>query len=708
MFGRFQKTRAKGKRKRKQEKEKGKKEKKSNKLKPNHVQTPSVQSVFYTICFLLNFFVLLVHCYFLVEGREFGNDFAFWHSLSLSYQNQEVKDEDEGRINMEDQPPPAAAAASSSSSCWSSVLKNQATAKPPQQQSIQNGRGLVESSKSAHGVSVAVVDANAVIDGGEKLHSLADKFVSVPEVMEEIRDPVSRHKLSFLPFTIDTMEPTPEAINKVVKFARATGDLQTLSDIDLKLIALTYTLEAQIHGTQNLRESPPPVQTVNVPRLPEKDMPGWGSNVPNMEEWEALEHQAEDKSNSNSRILPLRDLNLNVVSQEGHLEDGSAEHKSKTSSYIQQHLELGSSKPKKKEINIEGKIMVAAGIDASQGQVDGDEGDWMPAVSRSTHRRFLRRKARRELYDTSSNQDQQQDLEENADDVTEDAGASSQHIHQNNDENHIGSGVSTNDQIMEENESNETLPALMKQMMLEGSPEVLDHEQNLGFSKPGETDTFNGESNHLDHASQTSEATDLSYADDDSSEQNWMVRPLSESSVACATGDFAMQNVLLQMGLRLLAPGGSQIHQLHRWILMCHACCTVTADIGRIFCPKCGNGGTLRKVAVTVGENGIVMAARRPRVTLRGTKFSLPLPKGGRDAVTKNLILREDQLPQRVLYPKTKKASKKDDDIFASGSVFTHHTDKRAPFHPPIRKALAVFSGRRNPNDNHYSGSRHK
>lgn len=48
----------------------------------------------------------------------------------------------------------------------------------------------------------------------------------------------------------------------------------------------------------------------------------------------------------------------------------------------------------------------------------------------------------------------------------------------------------------------------------------------------------------------------------------------------------------------------------------------MTAEIGRIFCPKCGNGGTLRKVAVTVNENGIVVAARRPRVTLRGTKVS--------------------------------------------------------------------------------------
>lgn len=47
----------------------------------------------------------------------------------------------------------------------------------------------------------------------------------------------------------------------------------------------------------------------------------------------------------------------------------------------------------------------------------------------------------------------------------------------------------------------------------------------------------------------------------------WMLRSLSESSVACITGgDFAMQNVLLQMGLRVLAPGGMHICQLHRHI----------------------------------------------------------------------------------------------------------------------------------------------
>ncbi|KAL0448002.1 UNVERIFIED_CONTAM: RNA-binding NOB1-like protein [Sesamum latifolium] len=192
-----------------------------------------------------------------------------------------------------------------------------------------------------------------------------------------------------------------------------------------------------------------------------------------------------------------------------------------------------------------------------------------------------------------------------------------------------------------------------------------------------------------------------------SSEQSWTLRSLSESSVACVTSDFAMQNVLLQMGLRLLAPGGMQIRELHRWVLKCHACSKVTTETSRIFCPKCGNGGTLRKVAVTVNENGVVLAGRRPRVSLRGTKFSLPLPQGGRDAVTKNPILREDQLPQKYLYPKIKKKNKQEDDFFVPDNIFLHHTDKKAPLQPPVRKALAVFSGRRNPNDNHFARTKH-
>lgn len=114
------------------------------------------------------------------------------------------------------------------------------------------------------------------------------------------------------------------------------------------------------------------------------------------------------------------------------------------------------------------------------------------------------------------------------------------------------------------------------------------------------------------------------------------------------------------------------------------------------------------------------------------------MPQGGRDAITKNLILREDQLPNKLLYPKTKKKPNKqvkffkhifyftsskstifyaecqstyhhiqDGEFFSSDDIFSHTADKRAAFQPPLRKAASVFSGRRNPNDNHYSRHKH-
>lgn len=43
-------------------------------------------------------------------------------------------------------------------------------------------------------------------------------------------------------------------------------------------------------------------------------------------------------------------------------------------------------------------------------------------------------------------------------------------------------------------------------------------------------------------------------------------------SVACMTGDFAVQNVLLQMGLRLVSVDGMRIERVKSWVLRCHAC----------------------------------------------------------------------------------------------------------------------------------------
>ncbi|CAH2038257.1 unnamed protein product, partial [Thlaspi arvense] len=569
-------------------------------------------------------------------------------------------------------------------SLWSNIVKKDPPPKPsPSDGALAPILGMVGNCRSRKGISTAVVDASAFIEGRLSLTNLADKFVTVRKVYSEIRDSHSRSRLDFLPFTIEEMKPSPESISK-----EATGDLQTLSKADLKLIALTYTLEAQVHGTKHLRDVPPPIQTVSVRRSHEKELLGWGSNVANLEEWEELEKESDQNanSNSNSKLLPLKDISMNIIIPS----DNSSEVGSVLSHT--EHQEEGERKhPLKKT---EGK-MVVEGIDASQGQFDDEDS----AVSSSTRRKFLRRKARWKHYKSLAEQEIQQEAEKAGNMTVHETDLHKQSNQISKDANEIctkDSGKSDEDPSSSMRFEEGSLKALQE------GPEETNVEPTL----------INGE----DGIEKMEIFEASSVADDGSREQSRSFGALSESSVACLTGDYAMQNVILQMGLRLLSPQGMQIRQLNRWHTKCHACKTVVtlkshafSNIREMYCPKCGNGGTLRKVVVTTSENGTTIAVREPRITIRGTKFSIPMPKGGRDAITKNMALREDQLPQRFLHPKTKKkASKPGDEYFASDDVFmNHHSYKKAPLQPPVREAMAVFSQKRNPNDNHYSRSRH-
>ncbi|XP_026749980.2 RNA-binding protein NOB1 [Galleria mellonella] len=112
--------------------------------------------------------------------------------------------------------------------------------------------------------------------------------------------------------------------------------------------------------------------------------------------------------------------------------------------------------------------------------------------------------------------------------------------------------------------------------------------------------------------------------------------------VACITSDFAMQNVLKQIGLNVTAIDGRVIRQLRTFIFRCTTCFKTTSVMTKLFCPKCGHA-TLKKVAVSVDEHGnqhIHINGRKP-LSARGKRFSLPTPKGGQHF--QYPILTEDQ-----------------------------------------------------------------
>lgn len=112
--------------------------------------------------------------------------------------------------------------------------------------------------------------------------------------------------------------------------------------------------------------------------------------------------------------------------------------------------------------------------------------------------------------------------------------------------------------------------------------------------------------------------------------------------VACITSDFAMQNVLKQIGLNVTSIDGRIIRQLRTFIFRCTTCFKTTSVMTKVFCPKCGHS-TLKKVGVSIDEHGnqhIHINGRKP-LTARGKKFSLPTPRGGQHF--QYPILTEDQ-----------------------------------------------------------------
>ncbi|XP_038557002.1 RNA-binding protein NOB1 isoform X3 [Micropterus salmoides] len=174
--------------------------------------------------------------------------------------------------------------------------------------------------------------------------------------------------------------------------------------------------------------------------------------------------------------------------------------------------------------------------------------------------------------------------------------------------------------------------------------------------------------------------------------------------VGCLTTDFAMQNVLIQIGLHVLSVNGMVIKQARNYILRCHACFKTTSNMNKVFCPHCGNK-TLKKLAVTLSEDGSVQMhfSKNPKVlNPRGLRHSLPLPQGGKHGNNPQLV--EDQrAPQQRL---SRKARQKTDvfnpDYVAGASPFCENDIYSRAANLQIRDGQSGGGRRRaNPNATH-------
>merc|ERR1719334_948605 len=112
--------------------------------------------------------------------------------------------------------------------------------------------------------------------------------------------------------------------------------------------------------------------------------------------------------------------------------------------------------------------------------------------------------------------------------------------------------------------------------------------------------------------------------------------------VACLTTDFAMQNVLIQMGLNVIGVNGKVIKRARSYALRCYGCFKLTFNLTKRFCPHCGNQ-TLKRVSIKVDADGSLqyfVSLRRP-ISAKGKNQTLPPPKGGKHS--NDPIVFEDQ-----------------------------------------------------------------
>lgn len=127
--------------------------------------------------------------------------------------------------------------------------------------------------------------------------------------------------------------------------------------------------------------------------------------------------------------------------------------------------------------------------------------------------------------------------------------------------------------------------------------------------------------------------------------------------VATITTDYAMQNVLLQMGLNLLSTSIQQVRHIRTYILRCYACFEKIKDMTKQFCPRCGKP-TLTRVSCSTNTKGEfqIHLKKNMQWNHRGDRYSMPKPTagtasgkvgtgkgGGKGGWGQELILAEDQ-----------------------------------------------------------------
>lgn len=515
---------------------------------------------------------------------------------------------------------------------------------------------------------VIVLDTAALIAGTDNLYALGGlvehkagkshavpeqpanvRFYITPDVVAETRDALARKRLEGLDRlgVIEQRAPSAEAVAAVADFAKTTGDYPVLSSTDLRVLALCWMLEREQNGSRFLKDKP---EAENIREIR-------GGRVMAFEEVERREREAQEERE-----------------REIQADDGWTTVERVVREPVKKRSRPKKRNRKKKTLPVEA-VNETLGGEEFQGENHGtDHG----------HRGMSNVSC--EGKETVSVGDCHEQPASSLDDKN--AGVSCEKGLQNLT---LAPGnMVESDTACVQGETlsaSTTEPAFTSQAphpIVSGISDVVNHgEEDLADSDDGIG--WINEENLEEHLARDGGEQSLSEED--------MLR------VACVTTDFAMQNTMLQMGIKLLSVDGRRtIRQIKQFALRCHSCGAVTRELHRKFCEKCGNA-SMHRVAYKVDKKGVARFFLNPKkkAILRGTKYPIPLPRGGRH--NKDLILCEDQIDPVKQRRLEKQRARLNVDVLDPSNFY----NAGARFDPHYRP-MVVGYGKRNPNEVRSSG----
>ncbi|KAJ2016823.1 20S-pre-rRNA D-site endonuclease nob1 [Coemansia sp. RSA 922] len=408
-------------------------------------------------------------------------------------------------------------------------------------------------------VVTLVVDTNPFVKG-LKLETLATKFVTVPEVVHELRSRASKDRFHELDIKhgVELINPDAESMQIVCNFAKKTGDFASLAIADLKVIALAFMLEKKENGMRRLRTEP----VGNNPNISDRKL------------LESAEIAGGAQEDSDCEDLPEEDVT-----------------------------------PEDVPVDIQQSMAALT--------VTSDEPEQSVAPSASIEATAEAEEVVEEAAD---------EVCQPIDEVALDSSEPSMILQSvsNDDEFEVGSDeeFSDNESVNQNDDDDEGWeiagPKPKKQQQVQDN-------------------FFKGDWITPQNVKQKQAVSAMGMKEAQGSNSTRTV-----TKVACVTSDFAMQNVMLKMGISLVTPDGVAITRLSTWVLRCHACFHLTGDMTKQFCPSCGYP-TLKRCSVTTGTNGRLQVHLKAnyKYNLRGTVFSIPKATGGQHS-KRDIITRED------------------------------------------------------------------